>query len=498
MPFSANIPRSAVRFRSGVDLKPVSSLVGTILLLVAAAQLLPLGHALLFPQPRSAVAFVVSIALCAILGLAGRAFGDSERPIHRREATLVVGLAWISASILGAIPYVLSGTLPDLASALFESASGFTTTGASVMSDIEASSESILLWRSLTQWMGGAGIVVLFVALLPAVGPGAKFLYKLESPGPGYDPLRGRVRNEALTVWRIYIGLTVALALLLVAEGLSVFDAVCHAFTTLSTGGFSTRNESVAAFGSSMVEWTITAFMFVAAINFSLLFRARRAPWRVVWDVEFRVFASIVFAAVSVIFLDLHLSSDQVPWFEDLRHAAFQSIALMTGTGYATANYDAWNDQARTTLIMIMLIGGCAGSTTGGIKVARIVIATKTALREIVLNFSPRRVLHVRVGRGTLGNREVIAVAGFVLLFLLLWASSTLILSFSGHDLETSFSATLACLGNIGPGLADVGPTQNYGFFSSWQKLLLTVLMWLGRLEIVALAALALPTFWRN
>ncbi len=480
-----------------MNLHAVSGLVGRLLLLLAGAQLIPLAFAAWQREWTPFAAFVGSLGACALAGAACLRWGLPGETIYRREAILVVVGAYILASFFGALPYLLSGEIAHPVSALFESASGFTTTGASILTDIERLSPSILLWRSLTQWLGGMGILLLFVALFPSLGPGARLLYRLEIPGPTQDMFQPQVQKAATVLWRIYVGMTILLVLLLFAGGASLRDAFSYALTTVSIGGFAPHNASVAAFDSAFVEWTIIAFMLVAGINFSLIFAVRTQPRQLYKDVEFRAYASIAAVLVGLVTLDRWRSTD-LPLLEALREAAFNAVSLMTTTGYTTRDYDSWSDTSRTLLLLGMFVGGCAGSTAGGIKVGRLVIALKMALREVHLLFNPRRVLALWVGKRTISDQVARSLGGFMTLFAFLWLGAAAILALAGNDMVTSLSSSLACLSNVGPAMGAAGPSLSYAFFAGWEKLLLVVLMWLGRLEIVAVAAILTPSFWRR
>jgi len=400
--------------------------------------------------------------------------------------------------MLGALPYLLTGALLNPMDAFFESASGFTTTGASVMTVIEVHGRGILFWRSFSQWLGGMGIVVLFVALLPELGPGARFLYKLEVPGPSAEALRPRIRDTALILWKIYLALTVAETLLLKLAGLSLYDAMTHTFSTLSTGGFSPRNESVAAFGSPLVEIIIIVFMFMAGANFSLYFRVWQFKgWNLLRDKEFRIYSLIFLGATTVVTWDLMRNDSAEGFGRAILDSLFQVISILTTTGFATADFDAWPALSRMLLIALFFVGGCAGSTAGSMKVMRMVIGFKSALREVRLMFSPNSVLRIFVGGKRVPDSVVRTVAGFFILYLTTWAIGALLLSIGGPDIITAATASAATIGNIGPGLGGVGPTQNYAFFGNADKGLMVVLMWLGRLEIYSMAALFLRSFWR-
>jgi trk system potassium uptake protein TrkH len=411
---------------------------------------------------------------------------------------IVVG-GWVMASIFGALPYILSGTLASPIDALFESASGFTTTGATVLLNIEANDYAILFWRSFTQWLGGMGIIVLFVALLPEVGPGARFLYRMEVPGPKAEALQPRVRDTARILWKLYLGFTAAETVLLMVAGLNLYDALTHTFATLSTGGFSPRNDSVAAFDSTWVHLIIIVFMVIAGTNFSLFFGLRiRQGINFFRDAEFRLYMMILAGTTAVMTGVLLSAGTYTNPLIALRDSGFQVASILTTTGYATADFEYWPIFLQAVLVMLMFIGGCAGSTAGSMKVMRMFIGIKMAFREVRSLFSPSTVLTVFVGGKPVPNSVAKTVAGFFILYLTTFGVGAVLLSIGTTDLVTAATAAAATIGNIGPGLANVGPTDNFAFFSGWHKGLMVLLMLMGRLEIYSFAALITRAYWKH
>ncbi|MDH3253949.1 MAG: TrkH family potassium uptake protein [Acidobacteriota bacterium] len=481
-----------------MNLRSAAHFLGRLVLLVAAAELVPMACSAFYQEWLAVRAFLVSALIAALVGVVLMRFGRQRGEAYRREGILVVAGGWILASILGAIPYILTGALLNPMDALFESASGFTTTGASVMTVIEVHGRGILFWRSFSQWLGGMGIVVLFVALLPELGPGARFLYKLEVPGPSAEALQPRIRDTALVLWKIYLALTALETLFLMLAGLDLYDALTHTFSTLSTGGFSPRNASVAAFGSPVVEIIIIVFMFLAGANFSLYFRVWQLKgWNLLRDTEFRLYTSIFAGATAFVTWNLLRSDTYEHVGRAILDSLFQVISILTTTGFATADFDAWPAFSRMLLIALFFVGGCAGSTAGSMKVMRMVIGLKSALREVRLIFSPNSVLRIFVSGNRVPDSVVRSVAGFFILYLSTWALGALFLSLGGPDIITAATASAATIGNIGPGLGAVGPTQNFAFFGAADKALMVLLMWLGRLEIYAMAALFLRSYWK-
>jgi trk system potassium uptake protein TrkH len=487
-----------------VSWRPVLRFLGRLLLVLALAELLPAACALFYGELAAAAAFAVSAAIAGAAGAGMALAGRGDRELYRREGILIVVGGWVLASLFGALPYLLTGTLASPVDALFESASGFTTTGATTLTAIEAAGRGVLFWRSFSQWLGGMGIIVLFVALLPELGPGARFLYKLEVPGPTAQALLPHIRDTATLLWRLYLAFTAAQTALLMLAGLDLYDALTHTFSTLSTGGFSPRTASVAAFASPAVELVVIVFMVLAGANFSLYFALRhRSGWRTVaGDPELRAYLTILggatlAVAAALVASDLYAGTD-AGIARALLDSLFQVASILTTTGFATTDFETWPSFARMTLVALMFVGGCAGSTAGSMKVMRMVIGLKAAWREVRLIFSPSSVISVLVGQKPVPEGVVRSVAGFFILYFSSWSLGTVALTLtSGQDLVTAATAAAATLGNIGPGLEAVGPVKDYAFFDPVSKLVMVVLMWLGRLEVYSIAALVTVRFWR-
>ena len=481
-----------------MNLRRVLRIVGLVLYVLAAAQLVPLLLCLFPADWSSATGFLVGSAGSASLGFAFRCLPDSEGDLYRREGVLIVVGSWLLASAAGAVPYAVSGAIPGVVDALFESTSGFTTTGASILLDIEALPRPLLFWRSMTQWLGGIGIVVLFVALLSELGPGARFLFKLEVPGPKAEILHTRVKQTALALFRIYVALTLAQTLLMLALGASPYDAVVHAFSTVSTGGFSPYNDSVAHL-SQALRLVVLVFMLAAGVNFALYYTlAARRNSAALRDMELRVYLGIAVTASILVAVDVFASSGAATVGSALLDGTFQVVSLLTTTGFATADFAQWPGLAHAILIALMFVGGCAGSTAGGTKVIRLLIAWKVAMREVRLTFSPNSVVAIAVGGRAVPEESLRGVVALLLLWVMGWGLGAVVLSVGDTDIVTSASASLATLSNIGPGLSAVGPAENFAFFASWQKVVMLFLMWLGRLEFFAVVALLQPHFWRR
>lgn len=487
-----------------MDYRQLSRVLGFLLLLVAASMLGCLVYAVFDHEPAdsavSALAWSAAITAGAgtLLVFLGR---GGSREILRREAVAIVGLGWTACTICGAIPYAFSEPSLPPAAALFESASGFTTTGASAMTDIEAFPRGILLWRATTQWLGGMGILVLFVAVLSMLGGGSKSLFRNESSAQFSEGFAARVRDTAIRLWQIYLGLSAMCFIGLIVLGMPVFDAVCHTFTTISTGGFSTRNASVAAFNSPAIEWWLILFMILGAISFMLyawLLARRWVKWK--QDEETRFYLWMLLGATLVVTGSL-LYWNQIGGVSDtLRTAAFQVVSISTTTGFATADYDTWSNSIRGLIVALMFVGGCAGSTAGGVKVGRIVVFFKTFTRQIVHAFRPNQVISVRFNKVPLSDQYLTDVCFFLALvgFIVALGSVAVSVLEPGFDLVSCFGATVATIFNIGPGLGAVGPMSNYGGLGPPTLILLSVFMIMGRLEILAVLVLFTPRLWRR
>ncbi len=440
------------------------------------------------------LATAITAIAALVLILIGRAPSDI---IHPREAIATVTIGWTLVGAFGAIPYLFEGTFSHFADAFFESVSGFTTTGASAITNVEVLSRSLLWWRSLTQWMGGMGIIVLFIAILPRLGLGATRLFRSEVPGPITERLRPKLRQTSLILWYVYMGLTGVEAVILVFLGVSPFHALCHSFTTMATGGFSTLNASIAGFNSMAIEMTVLGFMFLAGINFTLYFRIVQGKPQNLWrDPEFRTYLGILLLAFIILTTALIPSMPSVT--QALRYASFQVVSLQTTTGFATDDFDLYPSVVRFLLVGLMFIGGSAGSTAGGIKIARYMVLWRALANVVMKSFRPNVVTAVKIGTTPVDRETVLSVSSFFAAFMGLFFFGSLFMAILGLDPISAATSVVACLANIGPGLGSVGPTQNYAFIAPAGKVVLSALMILGRLEILTVVALLFPSFWRR
>lgn len=469
---------------------------GLIIAIVGASMILPLIISIFEGEQYVSTllyTMLISMVFGGVLFFSIRVKGV----IGYREGFAMVTLGWISATIVGALPFWLTGTIPSFTNAFFESMSGFTTTGASILTDIEALPRSILFWRSLTHWLGGMGIMVLFVAILTQLGAGGMQIFRAEAPGPITEKIKPRISETAKILWLTYVIITILLAVLLRIAGLDWFDAWTHSFGTVATGGFSTKNLSVGQFQNPAVEWIIAFFMFASGANFALYYSALKNQsvktfWR---NEEFKLYMFIVVGSILAVCAIL---LPKYPPLTALRHAAFQISTIISTTGYATADYDLWPGLAKGILFLMMFIGGCAGSTGGGVKVFRYLVLLKHTSVQLQKFFHPRAVFSLKVGGKGMSEDIVISIFQFFFLYILMIIGGTVLMTGFGLEFTSAISSVLATLGNIGPGFGLVGPSQNYAFLPDAAKYVLSFFMLAGRLEIYTVLVLLMPSFWRK
>ncbi len=478
--------------------KSVFHYLGMVLTILGLCMLLPLAFALYYGEADSR-AFILSLVITISTGLIlWRLIPRGKEGISRREAIFLVALIWVVASAFSALPFWLGGALESFLDAYFEAVSGLTTTGATVLISIETQPQGLLLWRSLIQWLGGMGIVMLFVAMFPILGIGAAHLFEAEIPGPQMERLTARIRDTAKILWQVYLGLSLLQALLLLLVGMSPFETLITTFSTMSTGGFLHLGLSIGAYDSPLIEGIVAFFMMAAGVNFGLYYFLlwRRQPQRFFANIELRAYFAFLFGAILFIGIDL-VRNMGLSAGEAFRYAGFQAISIMTTTGFTTADFNAWPEFSRAALLVLMLIGASAGSTGGGLKVIRVLVLAKLAYRQVLLAFNPRAVIPLKLGRDALPSGIVSGIAGFAILYLIILIGAFLIMSALGLDQTTALSSVLATLGNVGPGLGMVGPMENYYFVPAAGKVTLIVCMLVGRLELLSFLALFSPSFWR-
>ncbi len=445
-----------------------------------------------------AFAFSMGISFAVGLSLFVLTRRRSKIALNHRDGVAIVSISWIMAGLFGMLPYLLSGSIPDFTNAYFESLSGFTTTGASILTDIESLPKGVLLWRSLTQWIGGMGIIVLSIAILPFLGVGGMQLYKAETPSPVVDKLKPRISDTAKILWKVYLGITVVQVLFLLGGGMSIFDAFCHAFCTLPTGGFSTRNASIAAFDSAYLDTVFIVFMLLAGISFSLHYKMLKGDFKIFGrDEECRIFLVVV--AVFILLITLNVYGNVYSSFShSFRQAAFQVSAIITTTGFVTADYETWPAFSQIILLSCMFFGAMAGSTGGGMKFMRIILLIKHGYQQIIRIIHPHAVTAVKLGGRAVPAEILNGIWGFFILYLCLFFVATLIMAALGLDLVSSIGAVASSLGNIGPGLGIVGPVRNYLEVPLAGKWVLAACMLIGRLEIYTVIVLLTPEFWKK
>ena len=457
--------------------------------------LIPTATAVAYREPL--MPFLLTIGLLAIVGLVLGVKKPKRRDLYARDGFAVVALAWILMSAFGALPFVISGDIPNYVDAFFETVSGFTTTGASILTAVEPLSRSGLFWRSFTHWVGGMGVLVFVMAILPMTDGQGIHLMRAETPGPAAGKLVSRLSDTAKILYGIYLVMTLVQIVLLLLGGMSFFDACIHAFGTAGTGGFSSRNLSVGAYNSVYFDIVIGVFMLLFGINFNLYYFLIVKRFRdVLHSEELRTYLAIVGVAVIAIAVNvMHLYEN---FAVSLRHAFFQVSTIITTTGYATVDFNLWPTFSKGILVTLMFIGGCAGSTGGGIKVARIVILVKACFADMRKMLHPNAVMPVRYEGKSLTDRNVRGVYQYIAVYLLVFVVSFLLLTLEGFDLVSTFTALVACINNIGPGLELVGPMGNYADFSAFSKMLLSFDMLIGRLEIFPMLLLFSPSIWKR
>jgi trk system potassium uptake protein TrkH len=483
-----------------MNLKLILNIVGIVLIFTALFMLLPLIVSLIYAQPDTIAlieSFLITLVSGALLYLLTRKYTKKEEFRHR-DAFIVVTLSWLTVAFFGAIPYILSGTFYSFTNAYFESMAGFTTTGSSVLRDIEAVPMGILFWRSLTQWIGGMGIILFAIAILPMLGTGGMQLFKAEVPEISVDKLKPRIIDTAKALWFIYVGFTSIATALYMAGGMDLFNAVCHAFTTMATGGFSTKNASIAHFNSPFIEYTASVFMFIAGVNYSLYFYVFRGNVSKLWKSdEFRFYLAVTLIATTTIALNLWKSSyDSLS--DSIRYALFQVSSIMTTTGYATADFEKWSFFAQIILVIIMFNGGMIGSTGGGIKQVRILLTLKQGYREMYQLIHPRAITSLKLDDKFLTKEILGSIWGFIFLFLFVCVFATIGMAATGMDIVTSASTVISAMSNVGPALGEAGPAENYASIPSSGKWILIFCMLAGRLEVYTVLILFIPQFWKK
>ncbi len=481
-------------------LSVVVHLTGVLVRLFGATLVAPALVAAYYGEWHDARGFLAAGVGSFLLGVimrraGGPAAADAAEHMRRVEGLAVVAATWLVVAHCAAVPYIWAGL--GFVDALFESMSGLTTTGATILTDFSTVGRGLFFWRSLTQWLGGMGVIALFIAVLPRLAIAGRQLFFAEAPGPTDEKLTPQLRHTALALWRLYFALTAAEVAALMLAGMTLYDAVCHSMTTLAAGGFSPHPLSIAGYGSATIDWIVTAFMFIAGANFALQYRA-------VWgnrsalaqDEELRAYFGVVVVAVAAIVV--FLMRDGMALADAVRHGAFQVVSIVTTTGYASADFQLWSDQAKMVLFLLMFVGGCAGSAAGGPKVVRHLLMARYTLRELKRVVHPRAVLPVKLGGRVVPEPLLRDVQVFMLFYLLTFAVGVAVVVALGADLVSGITATIACLGNIGPGFDSVGPMANFAGLHPLSKFVLTLEMWIGRLEVLTVLVFFRLEAWRT
>lgn len=472
----------------------IRNILGWLLIFECGFMTVPIITALVYKEAQIWY-FLIAMLLCGVIGALCVLKKPKNPTLYAREGLVIVSLSWIILSIFGALPFFLSGCIPNFVDALFETVSGFTTTGASILSDVESLPKCMLMWRSFTHWVGGMGVLVFIMAFVPLSGGQNMHIMKAESPGPSVSKLVPRVKTTALILYSIYLALTMLQFILLLCGKMSPFEALTTTFGTAGTGGFGVRGDSLAGY-SPYLQWVVTAFMLLFSINFSCYYLLLLRRFKDAFNTELRRFILVVGIAILVITLNVRGTFNTLG--EALRHVAFTVASLISTTGFATVDFNLWPELSRTLLVLIMFVGACAGSTGGGLKVSRLMILFRGACNEIGNLIHPHRVKRITIDRRPIEPEIVRATNVYMIWYILIFTVSVIIVSFDDHDLITNFTAVTATINNIGPGLGSVGPTGNFGFFSIPSKLALIFDMLAGRLELLPMLALFAPSTWRK
>lgn len=479
-----------------IHFKAIGKIMGALMFLIGVLMLPAVFFSWIYGEDSTPI--VISAAISLFIGtIFYFSFAKYDQLIRKREGYLVVTLSWVIMTIFGMLPFFLSAEVSSISDAVFETVSGLTTTGASILTDIEAMPKGLLFWRSMTQWIGGLGIIVLTVAIFPLLGIGGSELFVAESPGPTSDKVHPRISETAKRLWYIYVGLTVLATLLYWVGGMTFYDAINHSLTTMATGGFSTKNASMAFYDSAFIQYVAIVFMFLAGTNFTLIYFGLVGKFsRVLKSDEFKAYAGALILLTLVIFIGILMRSDY-PGELAFRKAAFQVVSIVTTTGFVTDDYTQYGMGITFICFMMLFLGGSAGSTAGSIKFVRHVVFLKNSWLEFKRIVHPRAIVPLIINGEMVTGRIINNIMNFLLIYLSTFVVGSLTISVLGYDLETSLGAVATCLGNVGPAIGKVGPVDNFAFFSPAAKNILSFLMLLGRLELFTILILFTPFFWR-
>ncbi len=484
-----------------IKFRAVLKVIGVLLMVLGALMLSSLPFSFYFGSEDS-LALSASALVTGLIGVSLWFFNHAQENIGKREGYLIVSLGWLSMGIVSMLPYLFSGVLPDITNAFFESISGLTTTGASVINDIEAVPKGILFWRSLTQWIGGMGIIVLTVALFPLLGIGGVELFIAEAPGPTSDKIHPRIKETAKRLWFIYVGLTALLTFLLYLCGMNFYDSINHGLTTMATGGFSTKNASIAYYDVPVIQYLLTFFMFLAGTNYTIIYFGLKGKLAKVWNSdEFKTYLLVVLSLIIMI-TGLVYSFTDNPLEKSFRDSAFQIVSIITTTGFVSADYTSWSPGLTLVFFCLLFIGGCAGSTSGGIKIIRHLVLIKNTFLEFKRLLHPRALIRTKVDGHLVAPRVLTHILVFLLIYLGIFFSGSIIMAMilKNYDqpLTTALGAVATAIGNVGPGIGAVGPVDNFAHIPDLGKWFLSFLMLLGRLELFTILILFTPYFWKT
>ncbi len=480
-----------------MNLKALLYLLGALIIFLAATMILPVIVSLIYRED-DLIPLLISAGITAVFGALLFFTCRIKHELRIREGFALVTFAWLGFALFGALPFYLSGYIPSFTDAFFETMSGFTTTGATILQDIEILPHGLLFWRSFTHWLGGMGIILLSLAILPLLGVGGMQLYKAEVPGPEHDKLSPRIKDTAKILWEVYILISLVEAVLLYFGGMNIFDSLCHTFGTMATGGFSTKNTSVGYYNSAFIDYVIIVFMLIAGINFSLHYNALKGDVKsYIKSPETLFFLLLIGVGTLAIGLDIYLFHNYSAG-NAIRKSLFQSVSIITTTGYGTDDYEQWGAASQLVLFVFMFLGGCAGSTGGAMKIIRSLVLLKFGRNEIRRLIHPSAVLPVRIGHRTIPREIVSNIAGFFLIYMVIYVIGVILMAMLGLDILTALGSVAATIGNIGPGLGSVGPTDNYAHIPATGKWILSFMMLVGRLEIYPVIILLTTTFWRK
>ena len=480
------------------NLKVIGNIIGILLLINGLLMLtaVPFG---IYHEESSWKGILVASLVNSIIGfiLYYNTKDNENKELKRRDGYLIVILSWIAMSLFGMLPYIFTDQISNVPDAFFETVSGYTTTGASILNNIEILDHGILYWRSLTQWIGGMGIIVLAVAILPFLGIGGMQLFVAEAPGVSVDKLQPRIKETAMRLWQIYISFTVVLFFILWAEGMNSFEAVNHAMTTFATGGFSTKNASIGHFESPLIQYTIILFMFISATNFTLTYFAIKLDFKKVFqNEEFRIYSSFILILTAIVFITLYLIDSSYAE-ETFRSALFSVVSIITTTGFTTVDFTGWTEFITILFFILMFFGASAGSTSGGIKIVRHVVLLKNSYIELKKQLHQQGVFILRFNNSKVPQSVVTNILAFMMLYVVIFSIGSVIMTLMGVDFITAIGSVAATLGNIGPGIGDVGPASNFSSIPDVGKYFLSLLMLIGRLELLTFLLILTPAFWK-